>query len=134
SRIYPISKFWTTSQLHMGQFTAACGVMIYRGDALGPDYYGNAFTCDPTGSLVHREVLTPDGATFSGTSPYKEREFLATPDSWCRPVNLSHGPDGALYICDMYRAVIEHPDWVPVELKNRPDERYGEDRGRIYRI
>ncbi len=134
SRIYPISKFWTTSALHMGQFTAACGVMIYRGDALGPDYYGNAFTCDPTGSLVHREVLTPNGATFSGTSPYKEREFLATPDSWCRPVNLAHGPDGALYVCDMYRAVIEHPDWVPVELKNRPDERYGEDKGRIYRI
>lgn len=134
SRIFPISKFWTTSQLHGGQFTAACGVMIYRGDALGTDYYGNAFTCDPTGSLVHREVLTPSGATFAGKSPYENREFLATPDSWCRPVNLSHGPDGALYICDMYRAVIEHPDWVPVELKNRPDERYGDDKGRIYRI
>lgn len=134
SRIFPISKFWTTSQLHGGQFTAACGVMIYRGDGLGEAYYGNAFTCDPTGSLVHREVLTPSGATFAGKSPYENREFLATPDSWCRPVNLSHGPDGALYICDMYRAVIEHPDWVPVELKNRPDERYGEDMGRIYRI
>ncbi len=134
SRIYPISKFWTTSQLHAGQFTAACGVMIYRGDGLGPDYYGNAFTCDPTGSLVHREVLTPSGATFAGQSPYKEREFLATPDSWCRPVNLSHGPDGALYVVDMYRAVIEHPDWVPVELKNRPDERFGDDKGRIYRV
>jgi len=134
SRIYPISKFWTTSQLHGGQFTAACGVMIYRGDGLGEPYYGNAFTCDPTGSLVHREVLTPSGATFAGKSPYENREFLATPDTWCRPVNLSHGPDGALYVVDMYRAVIEHPDWVPVELKNRPDERYGEDRGRIYRI
>lgn len=134
SRIYPISKFWTTSQLHAGQFTAACGVMIYRGDGLGEAYYGNAFTCDPTGSLVHREVLTPSGATFAGKSPYDQREFLATPDSWCRPVNLSHGPDGALYVVDMYRAVIEHPDWVPVELKNRPDERYGDDRGRIYRI
>jgi putative membrane-bound dehydrogenase-like protein len=134
SRIYPISKFWTTSQLHGGQFTAACGVMIYRGDGLGELYYGNAFTCDPTGSLVHREVLTPSGATFTGKSPYDEREFLATPDTWCRPVNLSHGPDGALYVVDMYRAVIEHPDWVPVELKNRPDERYGENMGRIYRI
>lgn len=134
SRIYPISKFWTTSQLHAGQFTAACGVMIYRGDGLGEAYYGNAFTCDPTGSLVHREVLSPNGATFTGKSPYDQREFLATPDSWCRPVNLSHGPDGALYVVDMYRAVIEHPDWVPVELKNRPDERYGDDRGRIYRI
>lgn len=134
SRIYPISRFWTTSQLHAGQFTAACGLMIYRGDGLGDAYYGNAFTCDPTGSLVHREVVTPNGATFAGKSPYDKREFLATPDSWCRPVNLSHGPDGALYVVDMYRAVIEHPDWVPVELKNRPDERYGDDRGRIYRV
>jgi putative heme-binding domain-containing protein len=134
SRIYPISKFWTTSQLHAGQFTAACGVMIYRGVGLGEEYYGNAFTCDPTGDLVHREVLAPSGATFTGHSPYEKREFLATPDSWCRPVNLAHGPDGALYVVDMYRAVIEHPDWVPVELKNRPDERYGDDRGRIYRV
>lgn len=134
SRIYPISKFWTTSQLHAGQFTAACGVTIFRGNGLGESYYGNAFTCDPTGNLVHREVLTPDGATFSGASPYREREFLATPDTWFRPVNFAHGPDGSLYVVDMYRAVIEHPDWVPVELKNRPDERFGEDRGRIYRI
>jgi putative heme-binding domain-containing protein len=134
SRIYPISKFWTTSQLHAGQFTAACGVTIFRGDGLGDAYYGNVFTCDPTGSLVHREILSPSGATFTGHPPYQEREFLATPDSWCRPVNLAHGPDGGLYVVDMYRAVIEHPDWVPIELKHRPDERYGDDRGRIYRI
>lgn len=134
SQLYPISKAWTTSTLHANQFTAACGVTIYRGDALPADYSGNAFTCDPTGNLVHREVLTPQGATWSGRSPYEKREFLASPDTWFRPVNLANGPDGALYVVDMYRAVIEHPDFMPTELKNRPDLRLGTDRGRIYRI
>jgi hypothetical protein len=73
-------------------------------------------------------------ANFNGTPVEKEREFLASPDEWFRPVDLAHGPDGALYVVDMYRAVIEHPEWVPEELKNRPDAWLGNDRGRIYRI
>ena len=133
SRIYPISRAWTTSNLHAGQFTAACGATIYRGDAL-PQLRGNAFTCDPTGNLVHREVLTRSGASFAGKPARQGIEFLASTDEWFRPVNLENGPDGALYVVDMYRAVIEHPQWVPEELKRRPDERYGDDRGRIYRI
>lgn len=135
SHVYPIvAQAWTTSILHAGQFTAACGIDIYRGDLLPPEYYGNSFTCEPTGSLVHREVLQPRGASFVGKSPYEGREFLASQDSWFRPVYCEGGPDGALYVCDMYRAVIEHPQFMPEELKNRPDLRFGEDRGRIYRI
>ncbi|MGC3968859.1 MAG: hypothetical protein QM775_16270 [Pirellulales bacterium] len=135
SRVYSIlPTAWTTSILHAGQFTAACGIDIYRGDLLPPSYYGNSFTCEPTGSLVHREVLAPQGATFVGKSPYDKREFLASRDSWFRPVYCENGPDGALYVCDMYRAVIEHPQFMPEELKNRPDLRFGEDRGRVYRI
>lgn len=134
SRLYPISRAWTTSTLHANQFTAACGVLIYRGDALPAEFYGNAYTCDPTGNLVHRETLAPLGPTFQGTSPYEQKEFLASPDTWFRPVNLAHGPDGALYVVDMYRAVIEHPDFMPTELKTRPDLLQGTDRGRIYRV
>lgn len=134
SKVYPLVEAWTTSILHAGQFTAACGIDIYRGDALPAEYYGNSFTCEPTGSLVHREVITPDGPTFKGRSPYEGREFLASRDPWCRPVYCDGGPDGALYVCDMYRAVIEHPQFVPPELKDRPDLRYGDDKGRIYRI
>lgn len=134
SKVYPLVDAWTTSTLHAGQFTAACGLTIFTGDALPAECVGNAFVCEPTGSLVHREVLEPAGGTFRGTPGEKEAEFLASRDPWFRPVNLTTGPDGALYVVDMYRAVIEHPDWVPDELKNRKDERWGDDRGRIYRV
>jgi putative membrane-bound dehydrogenase-like protein len=134
SRIFPISRAWTTSNLHAGQFTAACGVHIYRGTALRAEFYGNVFTCDPTGNLVHREIVKPQGPTFTSKPAYEGKEFLASPDEWFRPVNLELGPDGALYVVDMYRCVIEHPDFVPDELKNRPDQRLGDDRGRIWRV
>ena len=62
------------------------------------------------------------------------RDFLASDDAWFRPVNLEIGPDGALYVVDMHRAVIEHPQYMPSELQQRPDLRLGDDRGRIYRI
>jgi putative membrane-bound dehydrogenase-like protein len=133
SRIYPLTRAWTTSNLHAGQFTAACGVFIYRGDLL-PQLRGTVFTCDPTGNLIHREIMKEKGPTFESKPAYDGKEFLASRDEWFRPVSLQLGPDGALYIVDMYRAVIEHPEWVPDELKNRPDERLGDDRGRIYRI
>src|SRR5262245_27294235 len=134
SRIYPISRAWTTSNLHAGQFTAACGVYIYRGDLLPAEFKGNAFTCDPTGNLIHREIMQPAGPTFTSKAAYEGKEFLASPDEWFRPVNMELGPDGALYVVDMYRCVIEHPDFVPDELKRRPDLRLGDDRGRIWRI
>ncbi len=134
SKLYPISAAWTTSTLHANQFTAACGVTIYRGDGLPPENKGNAFTCDPTGNLVHRESLVPHGATFSSHPSDHQQEFLASTDTWFRPVNLANGPDGALYIVDMYRAVIEHPDFMPPELKNRKDLHDGNDRGRIWRV
>lgn len=133
-KIYPISKNWTTSSLHEGRFTAACGVHVYRGSLLPKPYQGAAFTCDPTGNLVHMEVMEPKGATFQ-SKPHKQGvEFLASPDDWFRPVYVTSGPDGALYVVDMYRAVIEHPEFMPPELKNRPDLILGKDKGRIWRI
>jgi putative membrane-bound dehydrogenase-like protein len=133
-KIYPISKNWTTSSLHAGRFTAACGVFVYRGNLLPDDYRGSAFTCDPTGNLVHQEILKPRGATFHSRPARKGVEFLASADDWFRPVFLTSGPDGAMYVVDMYRAVIEHPDYMPPELQNRPDLTRGKDKGRIWRI
>ena len=134
SKLYPISRTWTTSNLHANQFTAACGVTIYRGNALPESFYGNSFTCEPTANLVHCDVLTPVGVTFTSKPEREGIEFLATTDEWFRPVNLAHGPDDALYVVDMYRAVIEHPQFVPDELKNRPDQLLGTDKGRIWRV
>ena len=141
SRIFPLTNFWTTSNLHEGQFTAACGVLIYRGHSL-TGMKGIALTCDPTGNLVHAERLSESRAVSQQTaltylplySDSEQREFLASRDSWFRAVNLRTGPDGCLYIVDMHRAVIEHPNWVPSELKTRKDTRYGDDKGRIYRL
>ncbi|HMF18968.1 MAG TPA: PVC-type heme-binding CxxCH protein, partial [Gemmataceae bacterium] len=133
-KVYPISSNWTTSSLHEGRFTAACGVFIYRGNLLPKDYRGCAFTCEPTGNLVHQEILTPHGATFKSRPAKKGVEFLATADDWFRPVFLTSGPDGALYVVDMYRAVIEHPEFMPPELQKRPDLTLGKDKGRIWRI
>jgi putative membrane-bound dehydrogenase-like protein len=133
-RVYPISKNWTTSSLHAGHFTAACGVHIYEDILLPKEYRGCAFTCEPTGNLVHQEVLTPNGPTFRSKPAKEGVEFLASTDDWFRPVFLSEGPDGALYVVDMYRAVIEHPEFMPPELKNRPDLTAGKDKGRIWRI
>jgi putative membrane-bound dehydrogenase-like protein len=134
ARVFPISRQFTTSSLHLGSFSAACGVTIYRDDLLGDAYRGAAFTCEPTGNLVHREAVRPDGAGFVGKRVKEGVEFLATRDEWCRPVALSHGPDGAQYVVDMYRAVIEHPEWMPPELKQRPDLLLGKERGRIWRV
>lgn len=133
SRIFPLTRAWTTSNLHAGQFTAACGVLWYQGNQLnsaGPQ----VFTCDPTGALVHRQELKEGGVAYEPVLTEATAEFLASTDEWFRPVDLADGPDGSLYVVDMYRAVIEHPDWVPAELKNRPDERWGSDLGRIYRV
>ncbi len=133
-KVYPLSRNWTTSNLHAGRFTAACGVFVEKGGLLPEPYAGGAFTCEPTGNLVHLEILTPAGSTFH-SHPWKDGvEFLATPDEWFRPVFVTQDPTGALVVVDMYRAVIEHPEFMPPELKHRPDLTLGKDRGRIWRI
>lgn len=133
-KIYPISSNWTTSSLHEGRFTAACGVFVYRGGLLAGNLRGSVFTCDPTGNLVHREIMKQHGASFTSKPKQTGVEFLASPDDWFRPVFLTSGPDGALYVVDMYRAVIEHPEFMPPELQKRPDLTLGKNKGRIWRI
>ncbi|MBA3482164.1 MAG: c-type cytochrome [Pirellulales bacterium] len=134
SRLYPRTRALTTSAQHAGQFTAACGVELFRGDGLPATALGSAFVCEPTANLVHREIVLPAGAAMTARPGEHESEFLTATDEWFRPVNLQTGPDGALYVVDMYRAVIEHPEWMSEELRERADMRDGNDRGRIYRV
>ncbi|MBL8797060.1 MAG: dehydrogenase, partial [Planctomycetia bacterium] len=134
AKIFPLSKNFTTASTHAGSFSASCGVTVYRGDALPQEYRGAAFTCEPTGNLVHMELLVPHGAGFGAKPAFEGKEFLASPDDWFRPVSLAHGPDGALYVVDMYREVIEHPQFMTPEYKARANLSAGKDRGRIWRI
>ena len=134
SPIRPLSRTWTNFSSHEGRFTAACGIHVHGGDLLPPRYRGAVFTCEPTANLVHAEILEPSGATFRSRPAREDAEFLASRDPWFRPVNLADGPGGALYVCDMYRAVVEHPAWMPADLARRIDYREGADRGRIWRV
>jgi putative membrane-bound dehydrogenase-like protein len=134
ARLFPISSNVTTADSHAGTFTAACAVTVFRGTGLPDSYRGQVFSCDPTGNLIHVDRLEPRGATFSAHRVHDGAEFLATSDSWCRPVFLAHGPDGALYFCDMYRKTIEHPDYLPVEIRKRTDFESGKTMGRIWRV
>jgi putative membrane-bound dehydrogenase-like protein len=134
ARIYPTSHNITTADSHAGTFTAACGVTFYNGTALPAEFYGDIFSCDPAGNLVHRDKLIPSGATFIARRSDQPIEFFASSDDWCRPVNLTVGPDGALYICDMYRKTIEHPEYLSPDIRKRTDFESGKNLGRIWRV
>jgi putative membrane-bound dehydrogenase-like protein len=137
NRLYPIRQ----QQLFKlsgppNYVTAACGLGVYRDDLLGPEYQGDVFTCEPVNLAVHRLKLSPRGSTFSGrrAADEQDREFLASADAWSRPVQVRTGPDGALWVVDMYRFVIEHPRWIPPEDLAKLDVRAGSELGRIYRV
>ena len=80
--------------------------------------------------------MSAKGVTFSSRRAADEQasEFLASSDNWFRPTTIRTGPDGALWVADMYRAVIEHPQWIPADWQKRLDLRAGHDKGRIYRV
>ena len=118
-------------------FTAACGTCIYRGDALPADFYGNAFVCEPAANLVRRDVLSEKDGVIVAKNAYNKAEIFASTDERFRPVNVYTGPDGALYIVDMYHGIIQHRTYVSSYLHKQIEAR-GLDRpqnqGRIYRI
>jgi len=119
-----------------GYFTGATGLTIYRGNALGEDFVDDAFIGDAGSNLVHRKKVHHNGLELSAERPADEQkvEFLASPDNWFRPVDMFNAPDGALYVIDMYREVIEHPWSLPDSIKKYIDLNSGSDRGRIYRV
>lgn len=119
-------------------FTGASGATVYAADAFPEEFYGNIFTGDVAGNLIHRDVLLPaaESPTYTAVrhESEKEREFLSSTDPWFRPANFTVGPDGYLYVIDMYRQHIETPLSIPEDLKEDMDFLNGMDKGRIYRI
>ena len=138
TRCFPIS----TSPIRFNQpqavnhVTSGCSPTPYRDDLFGPAFATSVFISEPVHNLVHREVLVPDGVSFTSrrAPDEQDREFLASTDNWFRPTMLKTGPDGALYIADFYRFVLEHPEWIAPETQARLDLRAGADKGRIWRV
>jgi putative membrane-bound dehydrogenase-like protein len=122
-----------------GHFTSACSGMIYNDDWLfGSTRVQHAFTCEPFHNLVQHNIVRDSGVSFTSSRPVGEgrEDFFASEDRWCRPVMVRTGPDGSLWVADMVRYMIEHPDWLPPEGKEelRPHYRLGDDCGRIWRV
>jgi len=119
------------------EFASACGPLIYRGDVLPDSYLGNAFVCEPTGNLIKRNSVLEDGFMLSASGVYENREFLASTDERFRPISLASGPDGALYVVDMYKGIIQHGPYMTdylreVTLNRKLDKPI--NMGRIWRI
>ena len=143
SPIYPISRVMSHYSGYQkpapgqpGRFTSACSTIVYRDRLLGEDLYGNMFVSEPVHNLVHRRVIEWDGVRMTSRKPADEQggEFLRSRDSWFRPTTIRTGPDGSLWVADMYRLVIEHPQWIADDLEKQLMLRAGHDKGRIYRV
>jgi putative heme-binding domain-containing protein len=121
------------------QFTASCGQSIFRGDRLPSDFDGDLLICEPVGRLIRRAKVTNDNGRIVVSNAYDKKEFIASTDPNFRPVNTATGPDGCLYVVDMYRGIIQEGNWVKrgsylrkIVEEYELDKNIG--RGRIYRV
>lgn len=118
----------------LGVMTSACGLTAYLGASFPERYNQATFVSEPVSNLVHVDFVKDDGTGFIASREHPDKEFLASTDAWFRPVNAYVGPDGALYILDYYRQIIEHPEWMAEEVVQSGALYNGTDQGRIYRI
>jgi glucose/arabinose dehydrogenase/mono/diheme cytochrome c family protein len=123
----------------LNHFTACNGQSIYRGDKLPMDARGDLFICEPVGRLIRRAKVTDNQGKITLENAYNQQEFLASSDMNFRPVNTVTGPDGCMYIVDMYHGIIQESEWTKADSYLRPQIlRLGLDknvgRGRIFRL
>jgi len=123
----------------LNHFTATCGEEIFRGDRLPEELRGDLLFSEPVGRLIRRsKIEVRDGLTYLKNA-HPQSEFIRSTDPNFRAVNMSNGPDGCLYIVDMYRGIIQQGNWTRPDsyLRGVIDE-YGfaknVGRGRIYRL
>ncbi|MFY0654500.1 MAG: c-type cytochrome [Cyclobacteriaceae bacterium] len=133
--IYPITENQNHQLLtDIGMMTSACGILWYQGGIFPSAYDNVIFSAEPVHNMIHADIVQRKGATFESINMLENEEFLASKDAWFRPVNHYIGPDGAMYVLDYYRKVIEHPEWLSEETIQAGELYEGIDKGRIYRI
>lgn len=119
----------------IGVMTSGCGLTFYDGGAFPAPFDKNiSFMAEPVSNLVHVDAISDKGSSFTASAILKNKEFITSTDAWSRPVNFYVGPDGALYMLDYYRRVIESPEWMSEEAVKAGGLYDGSDMGRIYRI
>jgi putative heme-binding domain-containing protein len=132
---YYNSRYGAAESEADGWFTAACSPMVYQ-DRVLPGLHGQYFVCEPAGNLIHRALIEADGSALkTRRAPGEEKsEFAASTDAWSHPMNLTHGPDGSIWVTDYYREIIEDYSAIPRHLQQQYGVYAGHDRGRIYRL
>ena len=129
-------NFYGKRETDSSYFTGGCGNEIYRSSHFPAEYQQNFFMCEPSQNILHRCIVERNGSGYSGHRPEEEQqsEFVASSDQWFRPVNVRVGADGALYISDMYREIIEDYSAIPRFLQQQYGVAYGDAHGRIWRL
>ena len=141
-RVNPgVNRGYRSGQLRpdgtLATFTAACAPLVYRGDNFPRVFSGDVFVCEPAGNLIKRYALEDRGVGFKAKNAYGNAEFLASTDERFRPVNLNNGPDGCLYVVDLYHGILEHRLYITSYLRQQILDRgldQHTDLGRIYRV
>ena len=119
------------------EFTSACSPVVYRAGLFPEEYHGNIFVMENAGNIVKRNVVDEKGWILDAHDPNPGREFLASTDERFRPVHGAIGPDGALYIVDMYHGIVQHGSYMTPYLKEQTQNRELDKHvhmGRIWRI
>ncbi|MEP7268623.1 MAG: PVC-type heme-binding CxxCH protein [Saprospiraceae bacterium] len=136
ARIYPIGE--QESRVNhpeqSGYFSGSCGITYYGGGVMGEEYNQTVWVADVVLNLLHVDKIKLKGSELTASRVLEKRDFLASTDRAHRPVNMNIGPDGSMYLVDMYRNVIEHPEWIPDDMEATLDLHAGKDKGRIYKI
>lgn len=121
NRVYPLHQTSVNRGYQPGvldekgflkEVTAACGPLVYRGGAFPEAYNQNVFVCVPEANLIKRNILHFDNTKITASQATEGKEFIASTDEGFRPVNLFNGPDGAMYVVDMHRGIIQHKAYI----------------------
>lgn len=127
-KVYPqtataVNRGYLPNMLHedgkLKRFTSACGPVYIEGRLFPEDYQTNVMVCAPEANLIKRNIINFKNLKISGKQAWENKEFISSTDEAFRPVNLYNGPDGALYIVDMHRGIIQHKTYMTSYLRDK---------------